>query len=326
MTKINEKELANRFGWDLGETKEALNEFLAQESVLNLKEILTVFHKAHSSQERLFNTTEYLFKKYKLTLVETIIRLLFNPGPSFCALALFNYYDTRDNDDQENDEYSISWELTNKSFLTWESHSGLLSPLRKYSTLKFDPKYVPDELQDEVLDMLVNKTHQEKVINREDLFLLIAREAGYLAFNIRAFRMLGSDYRYDPSKTNSANELLNSLSVPLEYITSTNRKHWLYYVMSKILQESKGCKTRESFDYISLLLDESAKTVSARYYEKEKLAKKNGWTVLKITSLYKLDKIVEDHLKEFDESKDELKHKRTLHLKKMRESKIMRKR
>jgi len=116
-----------------------------------------------------------------------------------------------------------------------------------------------------------------------------------------------------------ANEIATALGNPFEYISNANRKHWLYYVLAKKLQKEKDCKVRESFNYISQLLCKEENSITRRYYEKDKIAKKKGYKLEEIINQKGLNRIVNDYLNKYETRQDEIKIKRKKDLRTERE-------
>lgn len=290
---------------------------LLQESIADLGKLLSVFLNSENPESRLVATSEYLFNNSKYDLVDFIEKMLYKTDPCFKLMALFNYYEIKSDDI----EVSFSWEFNNgiKSFINWETHSGLLIPSARHKSLRYDPRLVADELQNEALDRILNKNHTEKGIDLNELLLKIASRTGFLAFNIRAFRNLASDYSYDPNMREKANEIATALGNPFEYLSNANRKHWLYYVLAKKLQKEKDCKVRESFNYISQLLCQEENSITRRYYEKDKIAKKKGYKLEEIINQNGLNRIVNDYLNKYETRQDEIKIKRKKDLRTERE-------
>lgn len=335
------EDIATRFQWEEKKTKKAINELLLQESIADLGEFLNIFLNSTNPETRLIATSDYIFNNSKYDLVDSIEKMLFKTDPCFRTLVVFNYYDLLEDLRKNREEYhhfdiktayrhleneinnGISWEINNgiKSFIHWVNVLKVTLPSIRYRSSMHDPRLSPDELQDEVIDIIVNKMCSEKGIELNELLLKIASRTGFLAFNIQAFRYLSSGFIYNPILRDNASELASALINPIDFANSTNRKHWLIYVLAEKLQNEKGCKVRESFYYIGELFNIPENTIARRFYEKYDAATVNKFELEEVIDQNRLHMVVNQYLDDFDDRKEELKIKRKKSLSKKRKKK-----
>lgn len=315
MAKVYINKIADLLGWSDQETRAAVEEYIVEKSIVEPGDILNILTKADGPKSRFELTSKFLISNSKYKPIDIIERLSFNVDPCFYALAVFNYYSLKNKISDR-----ISWDLhKTKSFINWDFAGDIHTSYINYYSTKYDKRLLPTTLQDQYLDILVNKMIKEDKVKKDELICEIASRVGFLAFNIEAFRNHVSNYIYDPSQRDKAVEIIKSISNPLDYIDSTNKKHWLYFVLVEKLREDKECKARESFFYISQMLFVPETTISRRYYEKLEIFQRKNITIDEIISEKNLNKItIKHYMDKFEQSKDELKNKRKSHLKRTR--------
>lgn len=122
--------------------------------------------------------------------------------------------------------------------------------------------------------LIVPNPKTTQIINvLEDMLVELFEKVGFLAFNIKIFRMLASSTFHDPYLSiDLFKELKDSLNDPLlSQYRITDRRYWLIYVLVEKLKGTYGL--RGSFRHIGKSLYQAPGSVQRRYFDKKKEAK-----------------------------------------------------
>jgi len=273
MKKMEIKKIADKLGWEINETRNAIQELSQCNSIVNCELFALICADAKSIEQRWVKVLEYLLDELKLDLVSLISKLLDNTDPCFNVLATFNL-----NEVSSNRKPKILYELHGgkKSFLITDYIHPLDHPMNSYKSLHLNPKFDATELCYEFLDSLLIYKVREKGVNILSIMVQVVKNVGLLALEIKAFRNLSSFYSFDPTQQNGIKQLIKAIESPL-----VHRKYWFYFVMVEKMKVTYGL--RGAFREVSrkineLIQDESnyvsEKTIFRRYFEMKKIAKK----------------------------------------------------
>jgi len=212
---------------------------------------------------------------------------------------------------------SVSWRLNftrnYKSFIYWDS-SASYKEMEYYSNPKFllnsieehivttqnDISHDPEKLKHKFLDLYIQYLQNSNQLSTlftesttvfddlKPLMRQVLKRVGYLAFNLEVFRKQINFFCKLPDLKESR-EFLEDITEILSpsaktKISHTRRKYWLWYVLINKLQEG-GYGVRASFRKAVETLGESTeKGISKRYYDRQKIARKEELSIEKIIS------------------------------------------
>lgn len=266
MTKNEITILAQKLGWTQKEVENAVNELRNYDSILEHDEVLRRCFDSVNSTNRKSNITRLISKHLKEeNLVNIISKWLLSPDICFKLWAFFNAYDKN--------------KLSSRSFI--KSNTFLSS------NIDLNPYHICNQY----LDFYINSLNVCEDI--EVLMHDVAKQSGFLIFNINTFQKIASSYFYNPFLNEKHKELINNLNKPLPS-SKKNREYWLIYVLVKKLEPKLG--TLNAFEEIARMKYNAPSSIKTRYYELTKKARKAKLSVDEIINRYQLEKAVDELL------------------------------
>ena len=308
------RKIGKKFDWTEDQTKNALDAFTHQPSILDnekLEEFLNICVESGTPEKRFTNAAAYYAGILQESdIVETISSLLYIDS-SIIALATFNikdYIGTIGKDVEENFLYISPRALDTPGPRYREEieqyEYGLILPFNYYVShfrsrfLDYDHNIKFYTSSEEMSYRLIDKFFYGAHIRHADalikLYYEIYKRVGYKVINIGHFRYLmneldsvdkGSDIDIFEEWNDMLEGIFNTQS--LSTAENTRRRYWLYYLAVENLKE-RGMKTDAAFDAVAKITREGWSTIHRTYYRMKKEAKKNG--------LKKRDILLKEHL------------------------------
>lgn len=313
LKKTEIERLSTMLGWDISETKYAIQELIDSPTIVDSEGFLKICIKSDVPSDRWDKIVKFLLKTLKGDLVKNICDLLYI-DPCFHALAFFNIQSFEKQLKQE-------WPEDNSLPLNeWAIFDGLWYPRKKKSFINWGPDIIDAiktknklkrsryilvseinhyinsyDLSYKFLDILVyRKMAIGDIADLKELIDEVVSNVGLLAFNIHIFRRYLTVFYYNPYNKNfSKNALLelhsNFINPYLDRNQQTKLRYWLIYALVQTLKK-EGCSEKRAIAKVGKLINlADASSVQPRYYERKKEAKKLNLSLEDIIRKYRLN-------------------------------------
>ena len=267
------------FQWSAKDARSAIKEFLEKPSFANSDEILRICIDANPG-ERKEKIYESLLNTHCDDLVKHVCNQIDRPDPCFHILAFFIISEPK----------SPPIKFTKIP----TKHFGATFSFRKIKPehIEVNPALRRDLVSSlcyEYLDLLLKR----QGLNRESLFVDIVSRVGFKAFNIDILKDNAVMYSTFPFYYQKASRLARAIISPLDNRKEQiQRGYWLNYVL---IERNKGKSTiRKTLDKLAKATGQKYNSIQPRYWEKKKIAKREGLTLNDIINKYALDEYIED--------------------------------
>ncbi len=278
LTKSDIKLIADKFQLSEKVAKSAIKEFLETPSFANSEEILRICINTDNPEDRKNNVFESLLNTHYDNLAKFVCNQIVNTDPCFHILAAFNSTELKN--------LSGVFETIANQVL-YESSFLQRMPVRTYNPGSYLAPYVIHVLLCyEYLDRLLRKKYQE--FDSDSLLLDIVSRVGFRAFKINFLKYQAATYSSIPSLNPKANRLARAIASPLDKKEITQMGYWLNYVVIERTREQYGL--RGAFRKLAEITGQKVNSIQPRYWDKKKIAKKEGLTLDDIINQYSLHK------------------------------------
>lgn len=300
MTKKEMKRIADKLGWEVKGVETALKELFKEKSMVeNWGEFFKLCleppnrSSAYTTElewrkERIF---QFLRENLKGNLVETICDLIHFEEPCFYVLAFFNLSSKMRIQLATPGEKTI-WELLKKrnSFLVYKLTEAFypITSINMVTSIGSDELLNGIPLCGAFLSelLLLSRAHG---VDLYGVLLEVLARVGFLVFNVPLFRLMASEYSYDPTERDKILEIIKALSDPFMYNRKeiTEKRYWFNYALIEKLKGKYGLKG--ACKKIAKSVTE-ANSLQTRYFEKKKEAKEKRLSLDDIINQYKLQR------------------------------------
>ncbi len=268
LSKSDTEYIADKFNWSANEASNAVIEFLEKPSFANSEEILRICIDAKTPDERKGTIYESLVNAQCNDLAEHVCNQIVRPDPCFDILATFNISEL-------NSPFITLKKRPNKgpyeaSFYLRNITPGhiLVNPSLG-SNLVYSLCY-------EYLDKLL-KIKFRQGLNSESLLTDIVSRVGFRAFEITCLKDMAVFYSAVPVLNDKATRLARAIASAIDKKEITQMGYWLYYVVIERNREQYGL--RGAFRELAKVTSQKTSTIHTTYFDRKKIAKKEGLTL-----------------------------------------------
>lgn len=288
LSKSDIRLVANKFQWTENEAKNATMEFLQTPSFANSEEILKICIDSTTPDDRKDKIFESLYNTSYDNLVEHVCNQIINPDPCFDILAVFNGIELKNlslckkyNFDEQ--QFEGSFLLRNIELLDVDNNNT-------YITDMIEASHIVYSLSCSYLNTLLEKKFEQDVSIIESTLQDIASIVGFRAFTIDILLNEAISYSDIPCLNSKAIQLAKAISSPLDKKDKTQQGYWLIYVVVERTKKKYGL--RGAFRKLAELTSQKPNSIQPRYFDRKKIAKKEGLTLDDIIIQYSLDKSI----------------------------------
>jgi len=116
----------------------------------------------------------------------------------------------------------------------------------------------------------------------------IVLRVGFRAFKIDFLKYTAASYSSLPFYTQKVNRLARAIASPLDKKEITQMRYWLNYVIIESIRDEYGLLG--AFRKLAEVTDQKYNSIRPRYWNKKKIANKEGLTLDDIITKYSLQK------------------------------------